>query len=165
MKTRITLFLLLTLPFISRAQDFSSFKSFEFKSKEDYKQHESSLLEMANYILSVPVDNANANRLIALQTIIKWMSGTPDYQFSIDAAVEPLMKKNDEIIALYMAAMTKYSLSNKEMAADQTAVKLGSFTLLLDYCEKESNGIRKFKELEKAITAKNNGKLKEYLKM
>src|SRR5690349_5019108 len=132
MKTMIAFFLLLAIPFVSQGQDFSSLKSLEFKSKEDYKQHESTILEMSSYVLSVPIDNANTNRLIALQTIIKWMSGTPDYQFGIDAAVEPLMKKNDEIIGLYMAAMTKYSLSNKEMAADQNAVKLGSFTLLLD---------------------------------
>lgn len=165
MKINVILFLLLLSAFISRGQDYSSFQSLEFKSKDDYKQYEDKVLEMATYVLSVPIDNANKNRLIALQTIINWMSGTPDYQFGIDASIEPLMKKNDEIIGLYMASMTKYSLSNKEKASDPGAVKLNSFSMLLEYCEKESNGIRKFKELDKAITARNNGKLKEYLKM
>ena len=65
----------------------------------------------------------------------------------------------------YMAAATKVCLKNKEGADDAKAMKLHTYEALLAYCEKESNGIRKNKALQKAIHAKSTDTLAAYLKL
>lgn len=148
---------------ISVAQDFEKIAGIEFKQKSDFKSYETEVLQCANYILQQPNDKDNVNRLLSLQTVIKWMSGTPDYTFAIDESIGAVMKKNDDVLGVYMAAMTKFVLENPDQAKDQSAVKLNAFAYLLDYCANPVNKIKQTKELEKAIEAKKDDKLKEYL--
>ena len=122
-------------------------------------------MECANYVLSVPVEDENSNRLITLQTIIKWMSGTPDYQFEIDESITNLFKKNDSVLGLYMASMTKFVLENRDKTGDKNEVKYNTYSILLDYCDNPVNKVKMTKELQKAIDKKKDGKLKEYLKI
>lgn len=145
------------------AQDFKKIVEIEYEKKEDYKPHEAEMLLCANYILQHPADKDNVDRLVALQAIIKWMSGTPDYKFSIDESITSLSKKNDDVLGIYMAALTKFVLENPDQSKNQSAIKLNAFTYLLDYCVQSSNKIKRTKEISKAIDAKNNNSLKEYL--
>lgn len=145
------------------AQDFEKIAGIEFIQKGDFKTYEAEVLQCANYVLQQPNDKNNVNRLLSLQTVIKWMSGTPDYSFAIDESIGGIMKKNDDVLGVYMAAMTKFVLENPGQAKDQSAVKLNAFIYLLDYCSNPANKIKQTKELEKAIEAKNDDKLKEYL--
>ena len=163
---RYLFFLFLLFPVIkSHSQDFTDLQSLEFKSNDDYKKYEHRVLDCSNYVLSVLSEDTDTNRILALQTIIKWMSGTPDYQFEIDESITSLIKKNESILGLYMASMTKFVLENKEKAAEKNEVKYNTYLILLDYCGNPTNNVKLTKELQKAIDKKNEGKLKEYLKI
>ncbi|WP_224995477.1 hypothetical protein [Cesiribacter sp. SM1] len=163
MKKLLLVLTLLFTAFCTYAQDFSALQKVEYKEKTEYKAYESQILESANYILSVPVDDNNPNRQAALKALVTWMSGTPDYKFMVDETAAKLMHKNDAVLGIYFAAMTKYVLENSDKASDNNEIKLNAVTLLLDYCEVKSNKMKLNKELKKAIAAKNGGKLKEYL--
>jgi hypothetical protein len=149
---------------LTQAQDFEKLKTLELKSKSDYKAIEGEILKCATFILTTP-DEPNENRRLAFKSIIMWMSGTAEYSFDIDESLSPLMKNNDSIVGLYMASMSKYVLENPDRSKNKSEVKLNSYTYLLDYCEKELNGVKQTKELKRAIAAKNENRLKEYLRL
>ena len=145
------------------SQDPAEWRALEFNSIDDYRNNESNVLECARYVLDVPADINNPLRLSAMGVISKWMSGTPDYAFSLDETIMTLTKKNDVILSIYMAAMTKFALENKDKASNAGLIKLNAFQILLEYCEQPNNDVSLTKEISKAIKAKNSGKLKEYL--
>lgn len=163
MKRLLLLLTLLFTAFCTYAQDFSALQKVEYKEKSEYKAYEGQILECANYLLSVPADDNNPNRQDALKVLITWMSGTPDYKFMVDETATKLMHRNEEVLGIYFAAMTKYVLENADKAADNNEVKYNTVTLLLDYCETKTNKMKLNKELKKAIAARNEGRLKEYL--
>lgn len=159
--------LLFTIAFVLgitmlQAQDFEKLKDFKIASKADAKQAEPIALECANYLMTHPV-STEQNRGIALKVVIMWMSDTPDYQFAVDGSAAALMKKDEDILGVYMAAMCKWALENSSQAKDAAAMKLGTFNILLDYAVVPENNVKQTKELKKALEAKKDGKLKEYL--
>jgi hypothetical protein len=120
-------------------------------------------LEASTYLLSTPFEKDNISRLKSLSFIIKWMTATPDYSFAIDETAGKLMKGSDDLLGLYMAAMTKYCLENKASANDQKLVKLNAITYVLNYVENEQNNIKMTKQLKKLSEAKAKGELEAAL--
>ena len=149
--------------FVAYSQNPEEWQSLEFQNKEDYRTHESKILECANFVLRVPAEMGDPARKSAMGAISRWMSGTPDYQFGLDESIMKLTEKNDIILSIYMAAMAKFVLENKDKADDENVVKLNSFSMLLDYCADVNNKVHMTKELKKAMRAKDSGKLKKYL--
>jgi hypothetical protein len=137
----------------------------EFESKKDYKLNEAGVLENARYVLAHPMYLSDANRVAAMQNVVKWMSGTPDYDFIIDESIGKLMKKNEDLLGLFMASMTKYVLENKNRHPGADDIKLNTFKIMLDYCQNEANGVKDTKELKKALDAHKKDRLKDYLRM
>ena len=159
------LLVLFLTAFCTYAQDFSALQRVEYKEKSDYKVYQTQILECANYILSVPAEENNDNRQAALKSLVVWMTGTPDYKFIVDETAGRLMQKNDDVLGIYFAAMTKFVLEHSDKSSDLNEVKYNTVVTLLDYCENTSNKMKLTKELKKAIAAKKEGKLKEYLKI
>lgn len=145
------------------AQNPEVWQDLEFNNKEDYQTHEPTILECARFVLSVPAEMGNPARKSAMGAVSRWMSGTPDYQFGLDESIMKLTNKNEIVLSLYMAAMTRFALENKDKAKDENEMKLQSFTMLLDYCADANNKVMMTKELKKALKAKESGKLASYL--
>lgn len=162
MTIRVIIVLLL-FPYVVPAQNPDEWQALEFGSEEDYRTHEGKILECANFVLGMPAVAGNPARKNAMSAISKWMSGTPDFSFTIDESIGQLMQKNDAVLSIYMASMTKFVLENRNQADDEKQVKLKSFETLLNYCENQNHKVPMTKELKKAIDAKNKGKLKQYL--
>lgn len=145
-------------------QGLPVFDNIKLEQKADYKLAEPYALEASNYLLSTPFEKDDPDRLKSLQFIIKWMSGTPDYMFTLDDVAGKILKGNDEeLLGLYMAAMTKYTLENKADAKDAGKVKLNAITILLNYCEDPGNHIKMPKSLKKLSEAKSKGQLEQEL--
>ena len=147
------------------AQDPEEWQALEFKTPEDYRNNEAEVLKCADFVLRAPADAGNPVRRSALNVVSRWMSGTPDYTFSIDESIAQLMKKNAAVLSIYMAAMTKFVLENPDQAHDEGAVKLNAFEQMLTYCEDSTNKVEITSDLKKAIKAKDKGQLKKYLRL
>ncbi len=146
------------------AQTLPDFDAIKLETKEDYNSiADNAALQAADFLLTTPLEKDNISRLRSLQYIIKWMSGTPDYNFTLNEQATKFAKKNDDLLGLYMAAMTKYVLENKADAKDQDKVKLNAVKLIIAYAKDEKNKVRLNAELKKAIEADDKGKLSEYL--
>lgn len=151
--------------FNSFAQNPEEWQALSFESPEDYKNNEDKILECANFVLTGPAEPTNPARKSAMGALSKWMSGTPDYSFVIDESISKLMEKNEAVLSIYMAAMTKYTLDNRDKKITPSDLKLNAFEQLLNYSEVPGNKVPMTRDLKKAVEAKQKGKLKEYLKI
>lgn len=162
-KLSFTLFLsLITL--ISFAQSLPDFSSIKLEKKEDYNAAANeAVLTAANYLFSTPQDEKDINRPICIIYILRWAQGTPDYNFTFDEQATKFTKKNEDLLGLYLAAMSKYGLENKAEAKDQDKIKLNAVKLILNYVRDEKNKVKLNSELKKMMEAERKGTLEEYV--
>ena len=150
----------------SFSQDLPDFDAIRLEKAGDYNaKANDAALQAAEFLLSTPLDPDNLDRLKSMQYMITWMSGTPDYSFTLDEHATKFTKNNDDFLGLYLAAMTKFMLENKDDAADENKVKLNAMKLVIAYAKDKNNKVKVNGELKKAIEAEDKGKLAEYLKM
>jgi hypothetical protein len=150
----------------SFAQTLPDYDQIQLEKKEDFNSTaDNAALQASNFLLSTPLEKDNLDRLKSLQYIIKWMSGTPDYGFTLDEQATKFAKKNDDLLGLYMAAMTKYVLENKADSKDEKKIKLNAVKLIIAYVKVEKNKVKLNAELKRVIGAEEKGKLEEYLKI
>lgn len=142
----------------------TNFDEVRLKKDSDYAAANKYALEAASYVLSVPLDTNNAQRQKALQFAMKWMEGTPDFSFSLDATImEKVVGDNNDLLGLYMVAMTKYSLENESNAKNDALIKLNAIKLVLAYVEKPENNVKMHKALRKLSDANKKGELEKAL--
>lgn len=136
---------------LSFGQNFSELAKTEFKSKESYKPAESQVLTCANYLFSSPANQAELNRLNAIQYIIKWMSGTPDYTFDLGEKAMKLTDENSDLLGLYMAAMSKVVLENSTQKLSSDEIYNQSEKIMVQYCANADNKVKPSKKIKQLI--------------
>ncbi len=87
------------------------------------------------------------------------MSGTPDYNFTLDEQATKFAKRNDDLLGLYMAAMTKYVLENKADYKDQNKIKLNAVKFIIAYASDDKNKVKINSELKNAIESNDKEQL------
>ncbi len=154
---------LLVSVIVCQAQLDSDFE-LEFASKDDYRKHEEKVAQIADYLLSIPLNDASPKTKAASASLVKWMTGTPDYHFELDGTLTAFTKDNETLLVPILASMTSYVLKNKEKADNMREVKRNGYTIFLDYCQNRAD-IKLTRELKKALAAKEKGELNKYLKI
>ena len=162
MKRTILIFLVFLAKF-SIAQTVPDFDLIKLDKVSDYKAAEPFVLQTSTYLLSTPFDSKNENRSKSLQFIARWMSGTAEQSFVLDDAASKIIKGNDDLIGIYLAAMAKFSLENKQLAKDPKVVKLNAINSLLDYSSNKINNLKPGKQLKKLLDAREKGQLEQLL--
>lgn len=147
------------------AQDYSTLKDVVLNEKADYPKAEEKVLECSRFVLSLPIDDKNPNRLYALQFVLRWMQGTPDYNFEIDESIGKVVESDKELFSICLMSMSKFVLENKEKSKDIKEIKYNTFLILLNYVTEPKNKVTLNKELDKLIEVQKQDKLKEYLKL
>jgi hypothetical protein len=159
----ILFFLLIFCSIGLSAQNLPDFDQIRLEQGSDYKPAEPAALQAANYILSTPIAKNDGNRMLSLRFLLRWMTGTPDYTFSLGGNISKAVAGNEDLLGVYMAAMAKYALENKESAKDEKKVNLGAAKILLAYCEDSKNKVKLNKTLKKMIEANKEGNLESML--
>ncbi|RYE53186.1 MAG: hypothetical protein EOP48_14940 [Sphingobacteriales bacterium] len=166
MKRTILALLFATLCHVTIGQTLPDFDNISLEKKEDFNATtNNAALQSATYLFSTPMEKDNIGRLKALRYIIRWMSGTPEYNFTLDEQATRFAKKNDDLIGLYMAAMTKYVLENQSDSKDQNKIKLNAVKYIISYAGDSANKVKITSELRKAMEADKKGQLPAYLKI
>jgi len=147
----------------ARSQTLPAIDEIKMEQSSDYDKAEPFVLQTANYLLSSIYDKNNPDRVKAIQFIIKWMSGSAHYSFRMDETSAKIAKGNDDVMAVYMAAMTKYVIENKEGSKDPKLVKLNAVKYTLDYCGNPIFKMRMTKYLKKLAEAREKGELEKML--
>ena len=82
------------------------------------------------------------------------MNGTPDYTFEIGDDAMSLTKGKQELLGLYLAAMTKVVLDNPEEELSNKEIHNQSQEILVKYCSDENNNIKPSKKIKKIIKSR-----------
>lgn len=146
------------------AQNLPQYDNIRLEAKEDYKQADSVVMLATNYILSTPIDKTNTGRLKSMQFLIKWMTGTPDYSFSLDENTVKYFVNDADLMGTYMAALSKSALQNKP-GTDNKTLTLNAVKMLLAYVNNANNNVTVTKPLKKLSEANDNGQLASFLKL
>lgn len=136
-------------------QDFSKLDAVKFQTAQDYKKAESTVLECSNYLLNNPAKQNESNRMYAIQYILKWMGGTPDYTFSIGEETVELTKGDENLLPIYLAALTKTVLENPTKTFTENEMFQNAKELLVNYCSKPENEIKASKPIKKILKERN----------
>ena len=156
------LFLVFLVSFRSFSQDLPDYDNIKLEQKEDYTPYTDSIALLAsNYVLSLPINTENLPRLKSLQYIIKWMTGTPKYTFSLGEPIGKITKKNSDLLSIYMAALTKYAIENRTKQPSEKETNLNSLKILLEYCKVASNNVKIKGELKSVMEAYEKGELEK----
>ena len=159
MKIFLVLFLSLTIALASSGQ--SAYNDIKLKEPGDYKRAESSVLKAADYLFSTKYDKEDLERLYAIEFIMKWMGGTPDFTFEVDENfTKPFLSETD-LLGLYMSAIAKFALKPKAQATDTKAINLAAAKMIVDYSNKPSNNLKQTGELKKMAIASKKGELEK----
>src|SRR5215203_136252 len=160
MKIFLVLFLSLTIALASSGQ--SAYNDIKLQEPGDYKRAESSVLKAADYLFSTKYDKEDLERLYAIEFIMKWMGGTPDFTFEVDENfTKPFLSETD-LLGLYMSAIAKFALKHQAQATDTKAINISAAKMIVDYSNKPSNNLKQTGELKKMATASKKGELEKY---
>ena len=152
---KIILIIALAFSFnISIGQNFTQIDNYEFETVESYKTEIDKVLMCANYLFNNPANKGEINRLISIQYILKWMTGTPDYTFDIGDKSMELTKGNSDLLGLYMAAMSKVVIENKDEKLDSDEIYNRAEEILVNYCSNSDNKMKPSRKIKKILKSR-----------
>jgi hypothetical protein len=146
----------LLVPFLATSQDFSGLKNYKLEAAGDYKPAEKQLLECCDFLLNNPVKQNELDRNYAIQFIMRWMEGTPDYTFNIDKEVMDLTGGESELLSLYFAALSKAVVNEPVLAESQEQLTSKATDILLDYCANPDNQVKNSKKIKKLLKTRQS---------
>jgi len=140
------------------AQNNIDYSEVKLETDEDFRAAEPIVLNAANYVLSNPSNTEDNRRIHAVQLIMSWMEGNPDYMFNLHHSIDKFNANADiSVKIVYIAAFAKYYLENKENAIDTKLMKLNPWKITIQYAENPDNKVVKTKKLKKLIEASKKG--------
>jgi hypothetical protein len=164
MKQLLLLVMLVLSTLATTAQTQVDYASLKTEKKEDFTDElNKAALQAATELLSLPLEKENPQRQAAFTFLMRWMTGTPHYSFEVDETATKISSANEDLLVVYLAAMTKYALENGGGAKDKKALKLNTVRQVLAYCKAQS--VKLSGELKKMDKAEEKGELETYLKL
>ena len=140
----------------------SSYSNIKLEEKEDYKIAESTVLKASEYLFTTKYDKEDLERLYAIEFIMKWMNGTPDFNFELNEKfTKPFLHETD-LLGLYMGALAKFAIEHKDQAKDATTLNLNAVKIIIGYSSKPANNLKQTGELKKMAAALKKGELEKY---
>ena len=155
MKKHLILLVAVLFANVAVAQDFSNLENATFNSPEDFKNAESTVLECANYLLSNPIDKDPVNRINSFQYLFKWMEGTPDHTFSVDAEIMKITNDDPDLLTMYFVGMAKAVLSESGNELTGNDISDQAILYMIEYCSNEQNNLKPSKKMKKIAKQKS----------
>ena len=143
----------------------SAYSEIKLEEKEDYKLAEPSVLKASEYLFTSKYDKDDLERLYAIEFIMKWMGGTPDFAFELNEKfTKPFLHETD-LLGLYMGALAKFAIENKNLSQDVNTVNLNAVKMVINYSSKPANNLKQTGELKKMAAALKKGELEKYFRI
>jgi hypothetical protein len=165
MKTKtFTISVLLTLfTAVINAQNFEVPKNYVLNIAADYAKYEKDIIACANWMENTPLNVDEQKRIEANTFLMKWLTGSPTVSINLNAdIVVKCTDKNSDLLMLFLAGWTRYSLENN-YSKDQQKGYFEGFKSMINVYNKGIL-IKKDKDLESLIALHNKGELEAWIK-
>ncbi len=157
LRTLILFFLISFITIQGFGQNLSKLDKIPLKEDADYKKAEKAVLQCAKYIITNPIKKDDQKRKSAENFISKWMAGTPHFTFSIDYALPQIVGNNGDILGVYLAYYSKYTIENTD-GDDNDDILKHTLTSFLEYCKNPSNKVEMTDVLKQLIEQEKDSK-------
>jgi len=147
---------------LSFGQELPNLKHIKLNKKAHFKDIEPLVLKVTDYLFSTAVDKKNDSRREAGQFLMQWMNGTPYDTFFLEEKETNFFNTDTELMLMYMAALTKFTLQNKSVTNQKEKV-LGAMQLVLPYLDKQENKKSWSKNLWQLVDSYKTGKLVDFI--
>lgn len=140
-------------------------KSYSLKTPEDYKKHESDVINVIDWLERTSWGPKNTERPYADAFLMAWLSGSPTVNIELgDDILLKIMEKNKDLLVSYMGGYTRYALQNRQAdnSVDANKAKLAGFKALLAKYNIEKSRT-KDKNVEMLAQLDSEGKLEEWI--
>ena len=150
---------------ITNAQEADPIKweSVKLKSKNDYKNAESTVRVCASYLLSHRYNQDDLSVHSAGHLVIRWMEGTKEYHFAVQGNISKYHTKENGLLVIYMAALTSLGIDSPAILTDGKKVEVEAMKMLAKYCDDPAYKVEKTAAIEKLITAYKGGTIEDIL--
>ena len=135
------------------AQFVYPYQDIKLEKPADYKATEPLALSAASFLLNTPFKADDLNRNRAMNFLTTWVTGAKDYQFYLRGKIENIADDRD-VLGLFIAAMVKFSLENKDLSANPIKVETNACKLVLAYCDNPVNNFKLKKKHRKVLESK-----------
>jgi len=159
-KLLLTLSLVLTLS-LANAQTPPDYSKYPMEKEEQFTKANEAALQTANYLLGTPINKDPQKRLEAMQFLLLWMQGSPDYTFALDNTFT-IAGGDQQIMGLYLAALVKHHIDNK-VKEGNTDVSVATLKAMATYIDNKPNNVTPTGDLKKMVEANKKGTLKEFV--
>ena len=143
-------------------QDTLDYNKIKLVEPSDFEFAESSVLNAANHILSLPISVNDSQSTREKQFIFDWISRTPNFTFPFDR-IHKITKDDGNLYLIYIACLAKFRIEHEENSATPNEVMFGSAKLFLEYCTNPNSKIKLTKRLRKLLEADKRGQLEKVL--
>jgi len=164
MKKAICTLLLIFAAFYSFSQSMPPVDGVPLVTAQDYRTAENVVVQVDGNLLSTPIDKANETRLYAGLFLMKWINGTPDFDFTTEQKPLKYLKKDADLITVYCAALTSFTLQYRSVK-DHKALTVNAVKAFLDYVNNANNHVVLTKNLKKLSDANQQGTLEKFLNL
>lgn len=155
-------FFLFTITTVS-SQELPNLKHIKITKKAHFKEIEPVVIKVTDYLFATPVNHRNASRKEAGQFLIRWMNDTPFDTFVLEEKETNFFNTDTELMLMYMAALTKFTLENKSITNEKEKI-VGAMQFVLPYLDKQENKKSWSKELWQLVDSYKTGKLEDFLR-
>jgi hypothetical protein len=161
---KIILTLLTTLVLVGlNAQDFEIPTNYVFSKPEDYSKYEKEIIKACDWVTTTPINEQTDKRKEVNTFLMQWLTGCPYVSLEIKTEIMNFMKPNPELLMIFMAGWTKYSLVSKEFN-NKVNGNLSGVEAVIEFYRKNKDYLKKDKNVEKYIDMKEKGTLEDYIK-
>lgn len=163
MKKCLTILLILLSFSSANAQlDIYDFKSYKFETSADYEAAEPMVKEVANLLLSLPVNKEVESREQAIDFMYDWIVGTPDYVFGL-GRTRVILGDDLQLHGISFASQVKYALENEASIRNNPTALLGVWATISEYIGNRKNRVDMTPKLKELVRADKAGTLKEFI--
>ena len=137
-------------------------KNYVLKKAKDYKKYEKDVVSCFDWFMSTPRNTQKTKQKKVKVFLMEWISGSPKVSVEIHPDIVNFIKKNPDLLIVFMAGWTKYSIQNKDYD-NKVAGNMAGVESVIEYYQKNIKYLKKDRHVEKYIKMKKEGKLKSFI--
>lgn len=131
-------------------------------TKEEFVQSEPAVIATINWLEQTPLDQEADQRKLQNALLIGWITNSPTVSLTLDQKLTPFIKKNEQLLILFIGGYTRYCLQNNYSKDEVQCNLAGIRSAMAVY--KKGVAVKKDKEMEKLIALEEKGELEGWVK-
>ncbi len=146
------------------SQNIPPVEGVRLEAPQDYRNADSAVVQVSKYFLKIPIDQDNNTRLTAGVFLVRWIAGTPEFDFDLNSNVFKYIKKDVDLLTVYYSCVASFAIHHPAVN-DANTITLNAAKLLVAYINNPANHVVLTRQLKNLVEADAKGDLKSFLKL